>query len=194
MPSFNFHIVVTPNDPRFCSIKRKPETILKAWRLREGVLLGPDFPASARFEMDKRAGDMTPDLLPNVLSLLMISPKVRAVFEEARVSDVEYCPFELANKRGAVVSREYTVANLLGSVSCLDASRSKFDEDPLEPGGIANLYKLNLRVDQIPEDKKLFRLMQMTHRFIIRSDLLQLLREREVTGLATLDLDTNIIL
>ena len=194
MPSFNFHIITTPNDPRFCDIKRKPETILKAWRLRKGVPMGPDFPATARFEMDKRAGELAPDLLPNVLSLLMISPKVRAVFEAARVSEVEYLPFELANKRGAVVGREYSVANLIGSVDCLDAARSKFDESALETGSIANLYRLNLHFDQIPKDKKLFRLKQMMHRFIIRSDLLQLLREAEVTGLATLELDTDIIL
>ncbi|MCY1030185.1 hypothetical protein OV207_01865 [Corallococcus sp. BB11-1] len=194
MPNFKFHIVTSPYDPRFCAIKRKPETILKAWRLREGALFGADFPSTARFEMDKRAGDMTPDLLPNVLSLLMISSRVRALFEAERVSDVEYLPFELANKRGSVVSRDYSVANLIGGVDCLDAARSKFDEDPLEPGGIANLYKLNLHLDRIPEDKKLFRLKQMMHEFIIRSDLLQLLREQGVTGLATLDLDTEIIL
>ncbi|CAM4135281.1 hypothetical protein G4177_00440 [Corallococcus sp. ZKHCc1 1396] len=194
MPNFKFHIVTSPDDPRFCSIKRKPETILKAWRLREGVLFGADFPSTARFEMDKRAGEMAPDLLPNVLSLLMISPRVRSLFEAERVSDVEYLPFELASKRGSVVSRDYAVANLIGSVDCLDAARSKFDEDPLEPGGIANLYKLNLHLDRIPEDKKLFRLKQMMHEFIIRSDLLQLLREQGVTGLTTLDLDADIIL
>ncbi|RKH10542.1 hypothetical protein D7X74_27345 [Corallococcus sp. CA047B] len=194
MPSFNFHIVTTPYDPRFCSIKRTPETILKDWRLLEGVPFGPDFPATSRFEMDKRAGEMAPDLLPNILSLLMISPRVRTLFEAERVSDVEYLPFELANKRGSVVSRDYAVANLIGSVDCLDAARSKFDEDPLEPGGIANLYRLNLHLDRIPADKKLFRLKQMMHEFIIRSDLLQLLREQGVTGLATLDLDTEIIL
>jgi hypothetical protein len=189
-----YHIITFTEDARACSIKRKPATIIKNWRLRKGVPLGRDFPPTAEFEMDKRAGEMAPDFLDNIFSLLMVSPKARHLMQEAGVTDMEYLPFVLLNKKGKAVSSEYCVANLLGGVDCLDAERSKFEMSPMDPTQIANLYRLSLRTDRIPQDKKLFRLQQMMHEYIIRSDLLALFKEHGVTGLSTLDLDTDIIL
>jgi hypothetical protein len=156
--------------------------------------MGSNFPPGARYQMDKRAGDVSPDVLPNTLSYLMISSKVRALFERVEVKDVEYLPFVLLDKKGKVVSRDYCIANLLGGVDCFDAERSEFEMSAMEPDQIFALDKLNLRTEKIPEDRKLFRLQQMLTTYIIRADLVELLRQEGVTGFTTLDLDTDILL
>lgn len=189
-----YHIISFPDDPKACSIERRPAGIVKSWRLKKGMPLGGDLPPTAEFQMDKGAGEWAPDFLDNILSLLMVSAKVRSLLETAGVNDVEYLPFVLLNKKGKAVSRDYCIVNLLGGVDCLNAERSEFDMSAMEPDQIANLYRLNLHLDKIPPDKKLFRLQQMKHEYIIRSDLLSLLTEHGVTGLTKLDLDTEIIL
>ncbi|HYO55691.1 imm11 family protein [Archangium sp.] len=194
MNKWTFHILQDSDDDRFCSIKHDPDTVTQSWRLHEGLPMGTHFPPAAKYRMDKRAGNIAPDFLPNSLSYLMISPKVRTLLEKAEVGGVEYLPFVLQDIRGKIISRDYCVANPLGGVDCLDAERSKFEMSAMEPDQIFALYKLNLRIDKIPTDIKLFRLKQMLTTYIIRSDLLELLRTEGITGFTTLDLDADIIL
>lgn len=194
MPNWTFHILEDSDDERFCSLEQRPDTIIKSWRLKEGLPMGEDFPPDAVFRMDKRAGNVAPDFLPNIFSFLMVSPKVRSLFEKAEVNGVEYLPFVLQDKKGKAISRDYCVANLLGGIDCLDSERSKFKMSPMDPSQIFTLYKLNLRTDKVPTNVKLFRLGQQLTTYIIRSDLLEMLRNEGITGFTTLDLDTDVIL
>ncbi len=192
MRDHDFHILQDSDDERFCSIEHDPDDVTQSWRLHEGLPMGAHFPSGAKYQMDKRAGNVAPDFLPNTLSYLIISSKVRALFERVEVKDVEYLPFVLLDKKGKVVSEDYCIVNPLGGVDCFDAERSEFEMSAMEPEQIFALDKLNLRTDEIPEDRKLFRLQQMLTTYIIRSDLLELLRNEGVTGFTTLDLDTDI--
>ena len=194
MAKWTYHIIEVPKDPRLCCIEHKAEEIIKSWRLGKGVPLGSDFPPDAQFQMDKRSGNIVTDFLCNILALLMISPKMRKLMEKEGVTDVEYLPFVLLNKKGKVVSREYCVANLLGGVECVDPNSSDYMKSRIEPDQIGHVFKLNLLFDKIPDDKKLFRLREKPRTFIIRSDFLAMLRENDVTGLETLDLNTKILI
>lgn len=192
MANWDYHILTEAWDPRSCYIDRISGTIIRNWRLIKGVLIGADFPPDATFRMSKQGGNIITDFLDNALSLMMISSKVRNLMNEEGGSDVEYLPFVLLNKKGKVVSTEYCVANLLGGVDCFDPVRSDYEEEPLSPSQVGNLYSLNLVFDKIPEDKKLFRLKQKLTTVIIRSDFLEVLRKNNVAGIATLDLNTEL--
>ncbi|MBW2690369.1 MAG: hypothetical protein JRC99_10625 [Deltaproteobacteria bacterium] len=156
--------------------------------------MGEDFLPDAEFPIDPKWGDMIADVVPNVFNVLIVSKRVRDILQSEDVSDVEYLPFVILDKKGRIKSKDYCVANLIGSVDCLDAANSVFKDDPLEKGQIIDIECLNIIKEKVPEDKKLFRLEQRRHLFIIRNDLLQRLQGDEITGLETYEMGSRVFI
>ena len=185
-----YHIIKSViRDRRFAWLKKLPSSVKKIWKLTEGVPLGDNLPPHSEFPIDHKWGDMLPDLVPNVLNILVISKDLREILQNEGVKDVEYLPIIILDKKGRIKSQEYCVANVIGSVDCLDIQNSVFQEDPLEEGQIIDIMCLNIHEERIPDDIKLFRLKQRRHLFIIRNDLLQQLNKRETSGLETFNMN-----
>lgn len=192
---YSYHFIKSfLNDRRFAWLRKRSSSIKKPWRLTEGVPMGEDFPPNAEFPIDPKWGDMIADVVPNVFNVLIVSKRVRDILQSEDVSDVEYLQFVILDKKGRIKSKDYCVANLIGSVDCLDAANSVFKDDPMEKGQIIDIECLNIIKEKVPEDKKLFRLAQRRHLFIIRNDLLQRLQGDEITGLETYEMGSRVFI
>jgi hypothetical protein len=192
--AFQYHILEQSHDPKLCIVTHHPPTLKKAWLLDATAPLGDAFPLDATYKVDLRAGHMVADILPNFLLVLMVSGRMRALMEEADIKNVEYLRFSLLDKKRKPVGQDFYIAHLIGSVDCFDAERSKVRMSHIRPGQIADIYRLNLLLDKIPPEQKLFRLQQRPATFIIRSDFLQVLQAQGITGYRILNLDTDVII
>lgn len=179
------------DDRRFAWLSNQPTSIERPWRLTEGVPIGTDLPPDTEFPMDPDYGDMLTDFVLNTINVLIVSNKVRAIFKNEAVANIEYLPIVILDKKGRVKSEDFSVANLLGSVDCLDAENSVYEDDPLAEGQITNVQRLNILIEKVAKDIKLFRLKQKHTCFIIRDDLLKSLHDHGVTGLETFDMNTQ---
>lgn len=190
-----YHIIKSVvSDRRFAWLSKRSSSIKKRWKLTEGVPMGEDFPPEAEFPIDPKWGDMLADVVPNVFNVLIVSKKLRDILQSENVSDVEYLPFVILDKKGRIKSKDYCVANLIGSVDCLDAANSLYKKDALEEGQIRAIERLNIIKEKVSEDKKLFRLAQRRHLFIIRNDLLQRLQGDEITGMETYEMGSRVFI
>lgn len=183
-----------PKDRRFVWLESLPSSIQKTWKLTEAVSMYEDFPPDAEFPIDPQRGDLLPDIVPNVFNVLIVSSRIRSIFTEEAIDDIEYLPLIILDKKGRVKSDTYCVANLIGSVDCLDVANSIYKDDSLEKGQIRSIHRLNLLHQQIPQDIRLFRLTQRRYMFLIRNDLLKKLRDQDVTGLETFGLGIDLFI
>jgi hypothetical protein len=69
-------------------------------------------------------GRVLSDLLLVVDSLLVFSPRLRACLEAAGVTNVDYYPITLVDTRAGTTTTDYRLANVVGSLACLDEARS----------------------------------------------------------------------
>ena len=192
---YSYHFIKSfLSDRRFAWLRKQPSSIKKPWKLTKGVPMGENFPPDIEFPIDPNSGDMLADIVPNVINVLIVSKRLRDILQSEDVGDIEYLLFVILDKKGRIKSEDYCVANLIGSVDCLDAANSVFKEDPLEKGQIIDIECLNIIKEKVPEDKKLFRLRQRRDLFIIRNDLLQRLQGEEITGLETYEMGTRVFI
>jgi hypothetical protein len=184
MTKLNYYVSALKRDPKWGLIEFLPG-VNRAYRLKEGVRMGDDFPASVELAISPSSGNLIPDFIPNVNKQLMISEPVRKLFESEGLTDelVEYLPFILKNKKGRVVDApRYCVANPLRKINCLDRKRSKYAarDDGVT---IVVMEVLHLLEESIPADAKLFRLGELPSMILLRSDLADRIREANFIGL-----------
>lgn len=151
--------------------------------LKEGVPLQGTLTEAHHFSLSPKGGDLLGDFVPNISRTLIVSSKARAVLEAEGITGpgIEYLPFTLLDKRGRRVKQSYFVANLLLKVPCMDRDQSDFDEDESD-GEVLTLSSLRILVERIPAEAKLFRLGEFPSTVVIRSDLVQRLRDEGLTG------------
>jgi len=190
-----YHIVKSiVKDKKFAWLKARPSTIQQPWNLTRGIPMGGDFPSDVEIPVDPKWGDFLPDFIPNTFNVLIVSARVREILDSEEVGDIEYLPFVILDKKGRPKSTDYAVANVLGTVDCLDAQNSVYRDDELEPGQIIGIQRLNVLSEQITRDKKLFRLAQKRNLFVIRADLRQRFLDEQTTGFDTFDMNEPVFI
>lgn len=151
--------------------------------LTDGVSLKGALSESHTFSLSPKGGDLLGDFIPNISRTLIASSRAREVLESEGVTgdSVEYLPFTLLDKRGRRVKKQFYVVNLLQRVSCMDRKDSDFVGSKID-GEVLTLSSLKLLEERIPPEAKLFRLDEFPETLIIRSDLVQRLRDEKLTG------------
>lgn len=195
MEKFKYHILVYSDDPKYCEVDEDAEGVEDEWNLSEGVKMGSSFPADASYHLSKDSkGTKLSDFLVNTINLLMISQKVKDLMGQEEISNVEFLPFTLYDKKGRIINRKYFIANVLGTIDCLDLDNSIYTRSALDPDRIMIFEKVVLHTGKIPKDRKLFRLKERPTLHIIRSDFAEVLAQNNVTGMALLHLGEDIII
>lgn len=185
---YTYHLLGVRTDPRMCVIETLDERVQNYLLLTKVVRLGERFDSTVALEIAPEGGDWITDFINNIHCVAILSQKARRVMESEGLDDslVEYLPFVLRDRRGEVVSDErFFIANTLQSVECFDWDRSVYETFPGKPRKLvfAGMERMFLREAEIPADAKFFRLGEQKSRLIIRSDLLQRLRDEGCTGI-----------
>lgn len=195
MQGFEYYIVMQSSDPTYCLIDKDADGVEEEWNLIEGIKMRSNFPDNTSYHMSKNnKGSKLTDFLVNTINLLMVSQKVKNLMEQEGITDVEFLHFTLYDKKDRIVNKDYFVANLIGTVDCLNIDESIFTRDSLEPDKIMIFEKVVLHTERILGDKKFFRLKERPTLHIIRSDFVAVLAKNNVTGIELLNLGEDVII
>ncbi|MFE8599039.1 imm11 family protein [Archangium violaceum] len=161
----------------------------KEHQLSEGVSVKGWYPADVEMELSDQRGIKLADSVPNIMSLLIVSEKLKALMEERSGAQLEFLPVRLRDQKQRLVQKPYYVMNVLGTVECVDLERSKFRRSHIIPERIFRFFHLILDESKIPPDKKIFRLKEDPSLVIIREDLCEDILRAKVEGVMFLEMD-----
>lgn len=161
-------------DDSFAWITRDSDFLMHcmdSYLLYEGVPVRSWFPTDTVFQLDDSHGIKLTDSVPNTLHLLIVSEKLKGVLKEKSGAEIEFLPVRVRNQRGRIVQEPYFIANVVGSVECVDRQRSKYWTSEIRPDQVFRFYRLALNAEKIPPNAKLFRLKEQTDLVIVREEL-----------------------
>lgn len=150
----------------------------------DGVLLAhPEAGTALDIKMsEEEDGLLTDNLVAPALPGLLVSSRLRSVFDENGVDNIQYFPVNLTLSDGTVSSVRYFVANIVGRVACIDFERSDIvvSGDPMVVDAINSLV---LHEDLI-QDLDIFRLGELPVTIVVSSRLKNAIERSGVTGVA----------
>ncbi|RKH12958.1 hypothetical protein D7Y13_25840 [Corallococcus praedator] len=181
-------------DSRAVKVVDLPDKVEDYFYLSDGVPMASYLPPTTELSLYEEAGDMFTDFIDNPDCVLYVSQRVREVLASRGLvgEAVELLPFVLLDKRGRRVRESYAIANPLVSVPCLDFERSKYRRRVGRANELAEVNRLHLREDSLPDDAQLFRVAEYTEMMVLRSDLLEAFQQAGLTGLAVHPVGTPI--
>jgi hypothetical protein len=149
----------------------------------EGSRVGSRYPSGVRFQMAAEvAGLQVTDVLRNALGYLMISSKLKNLLEKHSTAEIEFLPFTLLNHKGRVAARECHIANVIGTVECVDLARTEGSPSEIDPGEMLRITRLHLLPERIVPARDLFRIASQPRTLLVREDLRQVLEAEGITG------------
>jgi hypothetical protein len=128
-------------------------------------------------------GTEVPDVIRNAVRYLMVSARMKALLEEHATVEIEFLRFTLLDHGGQVARDDCYLANVLGTVDCVDMERSEGTVGETRKGvRFERLTKLYLREDAIDTQRNIFRITPMPAVIVVREDLKAALEEAQITG------------
>ncbi len=186
-----FIAIADPARLEGCVISRFPAAMVPIYQPAEGIPLGALYPQPLDFVMaSDRGGKAVFDCIHNTLGYFIVSAELRDVLEQECPTAIEFLPINLINHKGRRDKRDFFIANVLGTVDCVDLDKSDYVEDAMTSGEFLYLDKLVVDEPRIPANRNIFRIASMPSIVLVRDDLASTLRQSGVDGLGLLPLDT----
>jgi hypothetical protein len=186
-----YRILQAPRVEEFAYFKEDVRDFDEPWLIGEGEPAAAVFPKGATVRLT--GGQRLADLVNNVHQWLVASDKVLGILRQEPIK-LEILPISLLDKKGRPVPGRYSIANVLGTVDCLDLKKSEYTPSAMDEGLIMAFDRVVLDPKRIPRKPTLFRLKRMSDLLIVRSDLVARLEAAGVTGMSFLDLDAPVFL
>ncbi len=125
------------------------------------------------------------DFVDNRNGIAIISNRIKEIFENAKVTGLEYIPSQILNQEGAIIGEDYSVLNILNRQPIVDIEKSEFSTFLLSPQNerVDVINDLRLDVSNVDLGAKLFLGTTDEHIYFMVDDLLQKMKAAKVTGL-----------
>ena len=154
-------------DEDLARINKIPDSITEdLWKLDEGISCADWMPEDVVFELAPNSGIKLGDAIPNSLGICIVNDKLKTILSKAD-SNFEFFPAKIKNARGKFSTKKYFIANLIGTVHCMDMQASKYRMSKLDKGQAERITELVLDEEKIPEGKQIFRLGEMSQLLIV---------------------------
>ncbi len=149
--------------------------------VQEKWALGRDPPvALRRVSATARRASGLEDVPMLHTNVIIVSNRVRAVFEREGPGDCQFVPVEI-RCRGKLIEEGYWVLVPLREFDCLDPGRSlKYDEP--DRNGDPWYHRIAIDPSRVPETVSTFRVKYFGSRPVVRDSLRRALRRERVTG------------
>jgi len=178
-----YFCISNSDDNRFCFIDQDPP-FEKWWRVTKGLRMDSRYPLDTQFSMSKKKhGIVVSDYICNSLLMCMVSSRLKSIFENEAEAEIEFLPFTLINHKERIVATDCYLANIIGTMDCIDMEKTDARKSLSEPGTFMYIFRLYLDQKQIDKNRKLFRLKQEPSVIIIRDDLRNILEDNNITGI-----------
>ncbi len=164
-------------------VNKTPASLLGTkWKLTEGISCKDWMTEDVVFELDPNRGIKLSDSIPNTLNIHIVSEKLKDILD-ASGENIEFFPVTILNPKGKKISKPYFIANVVGSVKCMDLKSSEYRESAMDKGQMTRVSRLVLDEEKIPEGKQIFRLGEMTELLIVAEPLaLKIAVDNKCTG------------
>jgi hypothetical protein len=181
-------------DDRYCGIYDYLDEFPDIENPAEGIPAADTFPDGVRFQMARETpGLLIADLINNAFGYLMVSAKGRAFLEKhVQGAKIEWLRFTLLNHKARVASTECFIANVLGTVDCVNPHKTTGEASQVDPGEYMSITRLVLDPQRIPPSANLFRIASLPSVLIVRDDLRAAMEAEPLTGVTFLELDADV--
>ncbi len=179
-------------DDTFAWIKDFPGEVDEfSWKLGKGTSCTDWFPDNPVFPVYSEDGIKLTDAIPNYSGLLIISEKLKAIFEEHSGANVEYLPVRISDKKGRVSPKQYYIANLLDTIDCVDMEKSSYVMSAIIKDHVLRFSELILNEDRLNSENHIFRLKDKTDLILIDDPFSDAILDADCTGMLFQELDDH---
>jgi len=158
----------------------------ESYKFDEGVSLVDEYPSvedcKIYYDPNYPENICLYDFVSNISRLLIINSKVKSVFDNLGINNIEYLPIWLCNHKSEVSSKDYMICNVLGGVDIFDMEKSNYVIGSINKEQIRRVKSMTVNYDAIPEDAKVFRASKKLDQIFIRDDVKQALEEANIEG------------
>lgn len=165
-----------------CMLEDEPEGLgLRGYRLATGDRARDIFPEHAIMRMsDSYPGIVTPSLIGNVISYLIVSTRAKDIIESlCSGCDIEYFQLTLYNHKGRVHTTDYWIVNPIGGVDCIDFQRSDIT---YLGSDIVSIERRVLATSKLQSAPHLFRILHDSQTYIASDALVRVVRDVGLTN------------
>ncbi|MDA8137274.1 MAG: hypothetical protein M0036_01370 [Desulfobacteraceae bacterium] len=186
MPFFLLDITANSGRSDYCFTDDEPSGIgVKGYRLASGQAMGHDYPADP-FEVTLQLGKDHPGLkLPSFIgntgSYLLVHQSVAEFFKGFNAGTMEMFPFTLLDHKKRVYNREYVFFNPLGTVKCMNLSKSRILYDE-EDGQILRVKTIVLDRSKLTGLPDLFRLHEKPRGYVFSGAMVDGIKAKGFTN------------
>lgn len=178
------------HDEELAYINQRPSNVRrKGYLLKKGVSCKDWFPEDAEFQLDDESGMVLADVIPNSVLWRIVSAPLKKLLEKHASCEMEFLLIRIRDHRGQLIEEPYYILNVLETVSCMDRQKSDYDASALDESQVVTFRHLYLDTDKIPENTNLFRFGEEHDMFMVRENLMQILIDAGITGLAFTSLE-----
>lgn len=167
----------------YCSVRKFPEEMPAIHRPVIGKRMEDLYRDEVAFQMSPRfGGKVATDYLNNTLGYFMISQRFRKMLEDSSTAEIEYLPIKLIDQKGRDTKKEYYIANVIGTIECIDDARTEGTRDPMRPETYQFASRIYLDESKL-EDLSVFRPASIPERIVFRRDLAESCAQLGLTGM-----------
>ena len=160
------------------------------WQLRAGMELSRTFPATAafHFDPDDPTGLGLTDSLYNANRVIVASPRLRRVIEQANVPLVEFLPVAVYNHKKRAIAEPYCIVNPLQPVDCLVVDACEPQWGRIDKKNISRLKRFVIDEARIDPARRLFRVTYYRPAIVVHRELAEAIDAAGVTGTRWIEL------
>ena len=179
----HYLIMTSSDDPENCVLKGAPKGMRFPHRPADGVRMEDNYPSEPLdWHMASFAGKKLLDYIGNLSNYPTVSTRFRELLDAHASAEIEYLPVNIIDHKGKKVDGGYYIANIIGTVDCVDLANSEYVSDPMYPDEFQFLSKLNLHLSKIPKESNIFRIKENKTTIIVRSDLAEVIKDSKISG------------
>lgn len=180
-------------EPEFCFAGAVPGDTMNSYMMAKGYRIGAEYtdsPELATVYMDDEFGGfIATDFLANTDSILPVSKRMKEVIEAIATNEIEYLQFSLFDLKERLVSDDYFVVNIIGSIDCMDLEASKITWSKSSPGEIVDIDQFVLSADKLEEVPDLFRIKEDPGEYVVSERLKAEFEKHEFTNVNLIELE-----
>jgi hypothetical protein len=172
MPNYSIMLALR-DSPQFCAITKTPSDFPDELAPVEGERLGDAYNPATEFEMSKVVnprGLQIADVIPNGLSFLMVSERMKDLLQSQAKREIEFLPFHLRNHKGRMEKATCYIANVLGTIDCGDRAHTEGSPSPVDDTFLT-CTRLAIDSAKVPADADIFRASLCPCYILVRDDL-----------------------
>lgn len=181
----NYYLVLPINNGEYCLLDAMPGDIEDSWYFSEGIKYELPFPDDAVFKFD----DISPavqvsDYLENCDQILVLSEKLKDLVEKNCSFPTEFFEVSILNhKKREVKGIKYYLANIIGTIDCVDESKTEGMFSSFNEGMYDSINKIYFDETKIQEGAKIFRTKSFPSVMIVSEEIKKMFEKEGITGI-----------